>query len=144
MKTGGGTLLALAIAIAGLAGCDQGTVDAAPEPPAADSEPIAGSELSRITLVESAVRRLGIETGEVVELGPDLTVPYGALLYDAQGAAWAYTNPKPLVYVREAIEVDRIEGDLVILSAGPPPGTAVVTVGGAELYGVESGIGGGH
>jgi hypothetical protein len=27
---------------------------------------------------------------------------------------------------------------------GPPAGTTVVTVGGAELFGAESGVGGGH
>ena len=138
------TALVAALATVALAGCAQGSAEAAPEPPAAVSEPIAGSELLRITLVEAAVQRLAIETAEVVGVGPDLAIPYGALLYDAQGGAWAYTNPEPLVYVREAIEVDRIEGDLVILSAGPAPGTAVITVGAAELYGVESGVGGGH
>lgn len=136
--------IVVALATVVLAGCAQGTVEAAPAAPAAVSEPIAGSELLRITLVEEAVQRLAIETAEVVEVGPDLAIPYGALLYDAQGGAWAYTNPEPLVYVREAIEVDHIEDDLVILSAGPAPGTAVITVGAAELYGVESGVGGGH
>ena len=31
----------------------------------------------------------------------------------------------------------RVEGDRVILSEGPPPGTIVVTVGATELMGAE-------
>ena len=135
------TVLVAAISIGMLAGCAQAMVDAAANPPAAVSEPIPGSDLLRITLTEGAVARLAIETTRVTE---DLAIPYGALLYDAQGEAWAYTNPEPLVYVRASIEVERIVGDRVLVSGGPPPGTAVVSVGAAELYGVESGVGGGH
>jgi hypothetical protein len=57
------------------------------------------------------------------------------------GAAWVYTAPEPLVYVRHPIVVDYVEGDRAVLSKGPPPGTAVVTVGVAELYGIEVGVG---
>ena len=35
-----------------------------------------------------------------------------------------------------------IDGDLAVLSHGPPSGTEVVTVGAAELFGAEFGIGG--
>jgi hypothetical protein len=55
-----------------------------------------------------------------------------------------YVETEPLVYVRHAITVDRVDGDVAVLHDGPPVGTPVVTVGSAELYGVESGIGGGH
>jgi len=48
------------------------------------------------------------------------------------------------VFVRHAITVDRIEADRAVLSAGPPIGTLVVTVGVAELWGIETGVGGGH
>jgi hypothetical protein len=51
-----------------------------------------------------------------------------------------YTNPEPLVFVRHAIVIDYIEGDLAILSEGPDAETAVVTVGAAELYGAETGV----
>ena len=137
-------ILIAAVAMVLLAGCSQGTTEAAPEPPAAVAEPIAGSELLRIRLTEGAVARLAIETVPVAQVGAELAIPYGALLYDALGEAWAFTNPEPLVYVREAIEVKHIADDLVILADGPPAGTTVVTVGAAELYGVESGVGGGH
>lgn len=68
-------------------------------------------------------------------------IPYSAVLYDAQGKTWVYTNPEPLVFVRQQILIDTIRGGEVILADGPPVGTAVVTVGGAELYGTEFGVG---
>ena len=46
--------------------------------------------------------------------GPDgeqMVTPYGSVYYDGEGQAWVYTNPEPLVYVREPIEVERIVGD---------------------------------
>lgn len=68
-------------------------------------------------------------------------LPYAAVLYDAKGQTWVYTNPEPLVFIRQPIQIDTIVGDEVILVDGPPAGTAVVTVGGAELYGTEFGVG---
>ncbi len=64
-------------------------------------------------------------------------MPYSALLYDGKGDTWAYINPKPLVFVRWSVEVERIVGDLVVLADGPPVGTRVVTVGVPLLYGAE-------
>lgn len=69
------------------------------------------------------------------------TVPYSAVLYDLSGDTWVYTAPTPLTFVRQPIKVDYIEGDLAILSEGPPAGTPVVTVGLAPLIGVETGVG---
>lgn len=82
--------------------------------------------------------------GETADPGQVKVVPYAAVIYGLNGETWVYSNPEPLVYVREPITVDYIEGDLVVLSEGPPAGSAVVTVGGAELFGAESGVGGGH
>ena len=67
---------------------------------------------------------------------------FAALLYDADGRSWAYTNPTPLTFVREPVTVDRVDGDRAYLRSGPAPGTAVVTVGAAELLGVEYGVDG--
>jgi hypothetical protein len=71
---------------------------------------------------------------------PRKVVPYAALLYGVNGETWVYTNPEPLVFVRQPIVVDHIEDDLAILSEGPEVGTAVVTVGAAELFGAETGV----
>ncbi|MBI5031564.1 MAG: hypothetical protein HZB51_13635 [Chloroflexi bacterium] len=68
-------------------------------------------------------------------------IPYSAVLYDKEGKTWTYTNPEPLVFVRQVITVDYIEGDQAILTEGPAAGTLVVTVGEAELFGAEVGVG---
>jgi hypothetical protein len=101
-------------------------------------EPIKGTDLSRVTLSAQAARRLGIKTAPVAREGGHRTViPYDAVLYAADGKTFTYTSPKPLVFVRHAISVKDIKGDRALLSAGPPIGTAVVTVGSQELFGTE-------
>jgi hypothetical protein len=57
--------------------------------------------------------------------------------YDAKGDAWIYVNTKPLVFERRRVGVERVAGELAVLSDGPPVGTPVVTVGAALLYGAE-------
>ena len=64
-------------------------------------------------------------------------VPYSSVYYDAKGAAWVYVNTKPLVFERQRVGVERVVGELAVLSDGPPVGTPVVTVGAALLYGTE-------
>jgi hypothetical protein len=68
-------------------------------------------------------------------------VPYSAVVYDEQGKAWVFTNPAPLVFVREPIIVDYFDGDTAVLSKGPPTGTKIVTVGASQLFGAETGVG---
>jgi cobalt-zinc-cadmium efflux system membrane fusion protein len=70
-----------------------------------------------------------------------LVVPYQAVIYDLNGDSWVYTNPEPLIFVRAAVEIDYVEADLAVLAKSPPAGTAVVTIGAAELYGAEFGVG---
>ena len=45
------------------------------------------------------------------------------------------------MFIREPVTVDDVEADVAILSSGPEIGTPVVTVGVAELFGTENGIG---
>ena len=68
-------------------------------------------------------------------------VPYSAVLYDARGNEWLYTSPEPLVFVRQPITVDFVEGERAVLKEGPAAGTLVVKTGAAELFGVEHKIG---
>src|SRR5215208_6579712 len=107
-------------------------------------EPIEGSSINRVTLSQKAAERLGIETAAVEdeEAGgaPAKVLPYSAVLYDANGDTWTYTNPEPLVFVRHQISIDRVDGESAILSDGPDVGTKVVTVGAAELIGTEFGV----
>ncbi len=105
-------------------------------------EPIEGTDLNRVILTEKAVERLDIQTSLVSDEEVNGTqrkvIPYAAVLYDPTGQAWTYTNPEPLVFIRQTIVIDHIKDDLAVLSEGPDSGMAVVTVGAAELFGSES------
>jgi hypothetical protein len=90
----------------------------------------------------------GLSAGEpvLVELsmlgsgGPQKVIPFAAVIYQTDGSTWVYSNPEPLVFLRQPIVIDYVEGDLAVLSEGPDAGTAVVTVGVAELFGAETGV----
>lgn len=64
-------------------------------------------------------------------------VPYSALYYDGKGASWVYVNTGPLTFERRRVSVERVVGDVAILSDGPATGTHVVTVGAPLLFGAE-------
>jgi hypothetical protein len=100
--------------------------------------------LKTLTLSDKAAERLGVETAQVAATGSQMAIPYAAVVYDASGKTWTYVNESGLTYKRAEITVSEIDGDTARLTAGPPAGTAVVTVGAAELYGAEIGVGGGH
>jgi RND family efflux transporter MFP subunit len=70
-----------------------------------------------------------------------LVVPYGAILYDIDGGTWVYEASSPQVFVRRRVELARVAQDLAVLRRGPQAGTSVVTVGAAELFGTEFGVG---
>jgi len=131
-------LLAVPFALAACGGT--AAEEAATEP--AVSEQVKGSDVVRVTLTAEAARRLGIQTAPVRrdESSPERTViPYAAVLYDPSGETWTYTSPKPFVFERRDIVVEKVVGDSAVLAKGPPPGTAVVTVGATEIWGVEYG-----
>lgn len=102
---------------------------------------VAGTDLSRVELTPDAAKRLDIQTAAVAENGSGKVVPYSAVLYSPDGDTWVYVSPKPLAFVREKVVIDAIEGDRAFLSSGPAAGTKVATVGVAELFGAESGLG---
>ncbi len=135
------------VAATSLSGCAKAMVSASAKVEPFKLEPIEGTELNRLTLEAKAVERIGLKTEKVGTLlrfgGESLrsTVPYGALVYDAKGATFVYTSPKPLVFVRHPVTVDYVEEDLAVLKDGPPSGTPVVTDGGSELTGIEFGVG---
>lgn len=132
-------LAALALA---LGACSNGVT----APPKVEAITIEEQEsgLKILTLSEKAAERLGVATAEVAGSGSRLTIPYAAIVYDAKGATWTYVTSQPLVYMRESVTVEVIDGAVAHISAGPPTGTQVVTTGAAELYGAEIGVGGGH
>jgi hypothetical protein len=107
----------------------------------AEIEKIEGSDLSKVTLTESAMKRLDVKTDQVREQAGRTVVPYSSLIYDPKGQTWVYTSPAPRTFLRHKVEIDRITGELVILDSGPPAGTVVATVAVAEIYGTEMKVG---
>ena len=65
-------------------------------------------------------------------------VPYSAIIYGINGETWVYIQVRPLTFRREAVTIERIQGDAVLLSQGPPANTQIVAQGASELYGVEN------
>lgn len=123
-----------------LSACGESPSKAAKEKPA-DVEAIKGSPFKRVTLSATAQKRLGIQTAPVrltpVRGSNEKVIPYAAVLYTPGGQPFTYTKTGPRSFVRALIRVDRISGNRAFLLKGPPAGTAVVTVGGTELFGVE-------
>jgi hypothetical protein len=105
---------------------------------AAAVEPIKGTDVNRVTLTKEAAETLGIETATIRRVGGRQVVPDAAVVYDPEGGTFTYSSPKPLTYVRHDITVDHIDGTKAVLKKGPPVGSAVVTVGSAELSGLEN------
>ena len=98
-----------------------------------------------VSFTEDAARRVGLQTSRVTASGPDLVVPYAALIYDKQGKSWVYSVTRPLTYLRVSVVVkEEVDEDSMALSAGPPAGTEVVTRGATEVYGAELGMDGNH
>lgn len=109
-------------------------------------EETAVSGLYRVKLAKSAVERLDIKLGAVTRARTKngairKEIPYAAIIYDLNGETWVYTNPEPLLYVREGIRVEYIDGERAFLLEGPKLGTLLVIAGAAELYGIEFGLG---
>jgi hypothetical protein len=95
-----------------------------------------------VHLSQTAVDRLGLRTTAVTSVDGALVLPYGAVVYEPDGSSWAYVQTAARTYQREPIAIAGISGDTAVLSSGPPVGTLVVSLGGAELVGVETGIDG--
>ena len=138
-------VVVLTITVSQLSACGRRSDKTESENEPVKVEPVAGTQVSSVTLTEEAAKRLDIQQVLVRDAQVRGTlrrvIPYAAVLYDPDGATWAFTNPEPLLFVHQAIKVDYIEGGLAVLLEGPPSGTAVVTVGAAELFGAEIGVG---
>ena len=132
-------LAAPTLAIVLLTGCRE-----LPEAPEKEEpytlETIEGTDLSRVILTADGAQRIGLETAPVSDVRGESTVPESAIWIDFSGEDWLYTNPEPLVFVREVVVVDRYQDGVAVLAEGPETGTDVVTVGVAELIGSEFGV----
>lgn len=138
---GAGPLVVAALLLSGCS--DAGDASAEAYHPA-EVEEVDGLEVKQVTFTEDGAARVDLATATARQDGQHVVVPYAALLYDGQGVPWVYTSPRPLTFLRTEVVVDRVEGELALLSDGPQPGTRVVTVGATEVYGAELDIAGGH
>jgi hypothetical protein len=147
--SGSGRALATAavalLAALPVAGCSEVESETSEGYQPAKLEPVEGQEdLQRVTFTPEGARRIGLRTAPIGRAGGRLVMPYTALLYDPEGKTFAYTSPAPRTFLRVPVEVDRIDGGRVVLDDGPAPGTAVVTIGAAEVRGAELDIAGSH
>lgn len=112
-----------------------------PHPPPSKMEAVPGTSLKRITLTEKAAGRLDIQTAKIARDAEGKKIaPYLAIIYDAAGQPWVYLNPGPLTYVREKVNIEKLVGEFAYLTEGPGDDVVVVTVGVAELFGLERGL----
>ncbi len=89
----------LAVAALALGGCGSKAA-AEPAAEAITIEEVDGSGLKILTLSEKAAERLGVETAPVAGGASGMTIPYAAIVYDADGKTWAYVNSEGLIYTR--------------------------------------------
>jgi hypothetical protein len=132
--------LVLIAAVVALSACTEATSEYEETPghhEPATLESIKGTDVKRVTFSAEGAKRVGLQTTHVREDAQRKVIPYAALIYDPEGNTFTYTSPEPLVYVREKVKVDHVDGDRVVLSEGPAVGTEIVTVGAAEVYGTE-------
>ena len=123
-----------------LTACQQKTEAPANIEPASRIE-YSGQAVHRVRLTAERAEQLDIKTAPVREekMSGKLrkVIPAAAVIRDQHGNTWTFKSPDSLVFVRERISVDNLDGDWAILSDGPPAGTAVVTAGAAELFSDE-------
>jgi hypothetical protein len=162
-------LLILCLSLSGCAQGAQGTPRATSDTEPVRLQAVAGTGVYRVIIGRKAAQNLGIRTElvrqETVPVPGATTptparsgantarstqpavitwsvIPMTAVVYDPQGSSWTYTTPAPLTFLRVPVVIDHISGGTAYLTAGPPVGTAVVTVGAPELLGTEYGVGG--
>ena len=134
-------VVAAIMAVALLGGKDAESAATAKAEPAVVEDVEIGAGPPEIALTQQAAARLGIETTPVRESAEGKLVPYAALIYGTNGDTWVYTSPQRLRFLRAPVVVERIEGGRAYLRSGPPEDTEIVTVGAAEVYGTEVGLG---
>lgn len=96
-----------------------------------------------IELMPEAKSRLGIESLEfVADRDGNRFIPVSALLYDNEGIPWIYVESPIFTFHREKIELLKTRGNGILIHVqAETPLRKIVTVGAAELSGIESGVG---
>lgn len=136
-------LIVVALALP-LAGCKEIKESSAEGYHPSKVEAVGGLAVKQVTLTAEAAEKIDLHTAPAVSSGRYTVVDYEALIYDGKGQSWVYTALTPLTFLRTSIVIDQIVGQQVMLSGGLAPGTGVVTVGAAEVYGAELNIAGSH
>jgi hypothetical protein len=137
-RSGSAFVACLTLAVAGLAlaGCTEVASNQIKSEPYT-LVPVKGTDFNRVKLSDKIAERIDLQTTKVRAGGKWKRIPHEAVIYNPEGKVFVYTRPESQVYVRASIKVDRVVGDQVLLTAGPPVGTVVVTVGAAELLATE-------
>lgn len=118
-----------------------------PQPTPSEGEALEAAHMeesdghTRIVLTQGAADRLDLKTAPVEADGDALVVPDSALMWDSDGTTVLYEQVDDLAYSPVMVEVAHQEDGQAWLVTGPPVGAIVVSLGAAELYGVEHGIG---
>lgn len=91
-----------------------------------------------VTLTKLGARKIGLKTEAVKKREGGTSIPYASLLYDADaGQPYVFVNTDELNFHRTDVTVENIVNDTVNLTAGPPVGARVVTVGLPQIHGAE-------
>lgn len=113
-------------------------------PPSADANSASANLFFELSNADATLRP-GQKVGATLPLRGEreesLVVPWSAVVVDINGGTWVYENIAPHSYARRRVEIKHVTGDLAVLARGPAPGTKVVSVAAAELFGTEFGIG---
>jgi hypothetical protein len=96
-----------------------------------------------VVLTPLGAQRIGLRTGPALAgPGGQVTVPYGALVYEPSGEPAVYVATGSLTFTRHLVPVTGIVGPTVYLKPGSlPVNSVVVTQGAEELLGVQNGVG---
>jgi hypothetical protein len=110
--------------------------------PAARLEQVPGHAAGKIVLSAVGARRIGLQTQSVRDARASKTVviPFSAVVYAPSGQAYAFVAVGRLAYTEVPITIDHVTGNSAYLRKGPRPGSAVVSTGAEELYGVQTGV----
>ena len=131
----------------GLTACQEAASNAATPPaaPPAVVEQVADGGPAKVMLTERAEQELGLRIANVGRAADGTTtIPYAAVVYDTDGASWAFVPVDQRTYQRVPITITQVVGDQATLTTGPVVGAEVVTVGAAFLVGAEAEISGGE
>jgi hypothetical protein len=137
------SIVALSAGLA-LTGCKEATTAEVTGYEPALLEAVPGTEAKRVSFTEEALHRIDLQTASVRTIAGQTAVPHAAIIYEADGNTIVYVAETPRSFMRRPVVVGRVAGDWALIRRGPAEGTAVVTVGAAQVHGAELEIAGGH